>query len=207
MGSAGTLPQASSASPQPGRSTGSASTQSKVGSTHPYAVSVSPSLPGRNASILPQARSASPQSGESVGSASALPWEGSARPLFQLVGQAIQALPPRQAGIIPLNLEAVQATQALPLGLLGVLAQRGENTLEDTRFKWVINISSKPLTKAQRSLLAKGPNYTVTPKHLPNLEYISAIEAVCTKLNQQEVEELRAIINRALRASHPPNLI
>ena len=65
-------------------------------------------------------------------------------------------------------------------------------------------MSSKPLTQAQRSVLAKGPNFEVTPRHPPNLEYIMAIEAVCTKLGQQDAEELRDEINRVLRSSHPP---
>ena len=47
----------------------------------------------------------------------------------------------------------------------------------------------------------------VTPRQPPNLEYITAIEAACTKLSQQDAEELRADINRVLRSSHPPNLI
>ena len=46
----------------------------------------------------------------------------------------------------------------------------------------------------------------VSPKHPPNSEYITAIEAVCTKLSQQDAEELRANINWVPRASHPPNL-
>ena len=48
----------------------------------------------------------------------------------------------------------------------------------------------------------------VSPKHPPNLEYVTAIEAACTKLSQQDAEELRADINWVLRASHPtqPNL-
>ena len=69
---------------------------------------------------------------------------------------------------------------------------------------WVINLSSKPLTPAERSVLAKGPNFVVSPKQPPNLEYITAIEAACTKLSQQDAEELRADINRVLRSSHPP---
>ena len=40
----------------------------------------------------------------------------------------------------------------------------------------------------------------ITPRHPPNLEYITTIEAACTKLGQQ----LRAEINRVLRSSHPP---
>ena len=60
------------------------------------------------------------------------------------------------------------------------------------------------MTPAQRSVLAKGPNFAVTPRQPPNLEYITAIEAACTKLSQQDAEELRADVNRVLRSSHPP---
>ena len=76
---------------------------------------------------------------------------------------------------------------------------------EEPNPKWVINLSNKPLTPAQRSVLAKGPNFVVTPRQPPNFEYITAIEAACTKLCQQDAEELRADINRVLRSSHPPN--
>ena len=79
------------------------------------------------------------------------------------------------------------------------------SSLEDPNPKWVINLSSKPLTPAQRSVLAKGPNFVVAPKQPPNLEYITVIEAACTKLSQQDAEELRAEVNRVLRSSHPPN--
>ena len=75
---------------------------------------------------------------------------------------------------------------------------------EEPNPKWVINLSNKPLTPAQRSILAKGPTFAVTPRQPPNLEYITAIEAACTKLSQQDAEELRADINRVLRSSHPP---
>ena len=76
--------------------------------------------------------------------------------------------------------------------------------MEEPNPKWVINLSSKPLTKSQRSVQAKGPNFAVSPKHPPNLEYITAIKAACTKLSQQDAEELRADVNWVLRASHPP---
>ena len=79
------------------------------------------------------------------------------------------------------------------------------SSLEDPSPKWVINLSSKPLPPAQRSVLAKGPSFAVAPKQPPNLEYITAIEAACTKLSQQDAEELRAEVNRVLRSSHPPN--
>ena len=76
---------------------------------------------------------------------------------------------------------------------------------EEPNPKWVINLSNKPLTPAQRSVLVKGPNFAVTPRQPPNLEYITAIEAACTKLSQQDAEELRADINRVLRSSNSPN--
>ena len=75
--------------------------------------------------------------------------------------------------------------------------------LEDPNLKRVINLSSKPLTQAQRSVLAKGPTCVVSPRHPPNLEYITAIESVCTKLDQQDAEECRPDINTVLRSSHP----
>ena len=77
---------------------------------------------------------------------------------------------------------------------------------EDPNLKWVINLSSKPLTPAQRSVLAKGPNFALFPKQPPNLEYITAIEAACTKFSQQDAEELRAEVSRVLRSSPQPNL-
>ena len=60
------------------------------------------------------------------------------------------------------------------------------------------------MTPAQRSVLAKGPIFAVTPRQPPNLEYITAIEAACTKLSQQDAKELRADINRVLSSSHLP---
>ena len=69
------------------------------------------------------------------------------------------------------------------------------SSMEEPNPKLVIILSSKPLTPAQRSVLAKGPNFANSPKHPPNLEYITAIESACTKLSQQDAEELRADIN------------
>ena len=60
------------------------------------------------------------------------------------------------------------------------------------------------MTPAQRSVLTKGPNFAVSPRQPPNLEYITAIEATCTQLSQQDAEEIRADINIVLRSSLPP---
>ena len=105
------------------------------------------------------------------------------------------ALPPRQTALFPGKAILHLPPNRLPQG----------SSSEDPNPKWVINLSSKPLTPAQRSVLAKGPNIVVSPKQPPNLEYITAIEAACTKLSQQDAEECRADINRVLRSFHPPN--
>ena len=73
------------------------------------------------------------------------------------------------------------------------------NNLDGPSHKCIINLSSTPL----RSLLAKGPNYAIAPRHPPNLGYITAIESVCPKLSQQDVEELRPDVNKVLRGSYP----
>ena len=76
--------------------------------------------------------------------------------------------------------------------------------MEEPNPKWVINLSSKPLTQAQRSVLAKSPNFLVTTRHPPNLEHIMAIESVCTKLCQQDPEEFRAEIKKSPKVFPPP---
>ena len=82
--------------------------------------------------------------------------------------------------------------------------QSGGRPIPDSSHKWVISLSSKPLTHAQRFLLVKGPNYAIAPRHTPNLEYITAIESLCPELGQQDALEHWANKNRVLRYSHPP---
>ena len=48
--------------------------------------------------------------------------------------------------------------------------------------KWVINISSKPLTKAQDELLTHEPNYAVVPRNSLITEYVAVVEHACMKL-------------------------
>ena len=74
--------------------------------------------------------------------------------------------------------------------------------------KWVINLSSIPLTKEQESLLAHGPNSVITPKKPPLGEYIYNIEKACQSLDTSTTEELRSEVYRVLRQPHQlkPNL-
>ena len=44
--------------------------------------------------------------------------------------------------------------------------------------KWVINLSNISLTEGQKSVLAKGLNYSLTPKFIPHVDFITAVETV-----------------------------
>ena len=70
--------------------------------------------------------------------------------------------------------------------------------------KWVINLSKVELTQAQRSLLEKGPNCAISPNNIPNLDYITAIETVCSKLKEEDAAELRGEINGILKKGKIP---
>ena len=74
----------------------------------------------------------------------------------------------------------------------------------ETNSKWVINLSKTNLTEGQISVLAKGPNFAIAPRHIPNLDYITAIEPVCHKLKEEDAGELRADINSLLRRTQVP---
>ena len=87
------------------------------------------------------------------------------------------------------------------------LPYTGADNLDDPSHRWVKNLSNTPLTQAQRSLLAKGSNYVIAPRHPPHLEWHYCHRSSIPKINQQDAEELRASINRVLKKFQPPNLI
>ena len=50
---------------------------------------------------------------------------------------------------------------------------------DNTKAKLVKNLSSKPLTEVQISLLARDPNFAVVPLYSTKREYIMAVEEGC----------------------------
>ena len=54
------------------------------------------------------------------------------------------------------------------------------------------------------SVLAKGPNFSLAPNNIPNIDYITAVESMCTKLKEEDVMELRVDINALLRKAKAP---
>ena len=76
-----------------------------------------------------------------------------------------------------------------PNQVLGSNEEKESKELEKEKEKWVINISSKPLTPDQEKLLAHGPNYAVVPKELPIAQYVAAVENACTKLEEGKLQK------------------
>ena len=97
---------------------------------------------------------------------------------WQGLGLGRQATPPGEIS------EVSQQDTTVPLAVLpqdnasqesGSFPSRhhtlqGSSPSEEPKPKWVINLSSKLLTPAKRSVLAKGPNFAGTPRYPPNLE-------------------------------------
>ena len=69
---------------------------------------------------------------------------------------------------------------------------------------WVINLSKANLTEGQKSVLAKEPNFSITPKYIPNVDFITVVESMCSKLKEEDAMGLRSDINVLLRKAKAP---
>ena len=52
------------------------------------------------------------------------------------------------------------------------------------RKKWVINLSSKPLSDGEQSILQKGPKFAVSSSKVPITEYIAVTKRICDDLGE-----------------------
>ncbi len=66
------------------------------------------------------------------------------------------------------------------------------------------NLSNRTLTATEVKLLRKGGGYAVTPKDLPHVEYITAVESACRNLAKGEALCLRADIIEQLQQAKVP---
>ena len=55
------------------------------------------------------------------------------------------------------------------------------------RKKWVINLSSKPLSNGEQSLLQKGPKFAVSSSKVPLTKYIAVTKRICDELGENTV--------------------
>ena len=65
--------------------------------------------------------------------------------------------------------------------------------------KWVINMSSRQLTHIETDPLAKGLNFSITSKTLPNNDIIATVEDGIKDLEKEEAETIRAKVSLALQ--------
>ena len=70
--------------------------------------------------------------------------------------------------------------------------------------KWVINMSSRQLTHIETDLLAKGLNFSITSKTLPNKDIIATVEDAVKDLEKEEADTIRAKVSLTLQNSKPP---
>lgn len=74
--------------------------------------------------------------------------------------------------------------------------------------KFVVNLSQKPLLPEEESVLRKGMNFSIVPRHIPHAKILSSVESGIYHLPMSKKMEIRAQVSSVLRSSKlpPPNL-
>ncbi|XP_052259249.1 uncharacterized protein LOC127863670 [Dreissena polymorpha] len=71
--------------------------------------------------------------------------------------------------------------------------------------KWVVNLSDRPLSLDETSVLKKGMNFCVTPPTIPINEIIASTEQVCYQLEDKSAaESLRGEVVKILKSATKP---
>lgn len=76
--------------------------------------------------------------------------------------------------------------------------QVGNSIATECMSRWVTNCSKRILNDPELSVLQKGLNFAVTPKHVPVVDIITITEGACRSLNSGQSDELRAKILNVL---------
>ena len=66
---------------------------------------------------------------------------------------------------------------------------------------WVVNLSSRFLSDAEKALLKKGLNFAVTPANIPATEIIAKVEAAARQLDTEQADTVRRVVNGILIAN------
>ena len=87
-----------------------------------------------------------------------------------------------------------------PLESLGQIPRVDKN-------KWVINLSSRPLSDAEASLLEKVLNFAITPTNIPATEIVAKVESAIRTLDSEQADTVRRSFNILQQAEPPkPNI-
>jgi hypothetical protein len=71
--------------------------------------------------------------------------------------------------------------------------------------KWVINLSSKPLSRDEQAILEKGPKYAPTPSQIPHKNIVAEIEAAIIDLPDESKDSTRTSAANLLRRCQLPS--
>lgn len=75
---------------------------------------------------------------------------------------------------------------------------------EDIKRRWVVNISERELEENEISLLRKGLNFLITPRHIPTKEILASIESAIHHLPHERQDIIRSEVHSVLRQGKPP---
>ena len=71
---------------------------------------------------------------------------------------------------------------------------------------WVVNLSNKPLSPDERSILVKGPKFAPTPQKIPTKDIVDEVEAAIVRLPDDTKDAIRtstaSILHRARLPLH-----
>ena len=74
----------------------------------------------------------------------------------------------------------------------------------DSHPKWVVNLSSRPLSDAKQAVLSKGLNFVPAPAKIPTAEIVAAVESGLVRVPEESAEAARSKIIGALSKARPP---
>ena len=69
---------------------------------------------------------------------------------------------------------------------------------------WVVSLSSRSLSDAEKALLKRGLNFTVIPANIPATEIIAKVEAAVRQLDAEQADTVRRAVNGTLQQAEPP---
>ena len=82
------------------------------------------------------------------------------------------------------------------------------DTTHVDKANWVVSLSSRSLSDAEKALLKRGLNFTVIPANIPATEIIAKVEAAVRKLDAERADTVRRAVNGILQQAEPlePNI-
>ena len=86
--------------------------------------------------------------------------------------------------------------------------ERDERTTKKVdKRKWVVNLSSRPLSLKEEEVLRKGMKYAPTPKVIPKKEVVAKVETVLRdKVEPEKAERARAAVSSVLKTVKKPKM-